>query len=148
VSSLPALTQPVGLCPTARNSQKRKYTCESDLTERVRASMSSPVTALEEDSIHYTTRRHRSQKSSRRVKSSVVTAIRGKRGQLKTSRATVTTSKQLRFRPCLADQLQFKTFNTNDPAIPFDTVQRCPPGYDLTKWTQWKNMERTGRGQI
>jgi ribonuclease HI len=147
VSSLPALTQPAGLCPTARNSQKRKYTCESDLTEQARASMSFPVAALEEDSMRSTTRRHRSQKSNRRVKSSVVTAIRGKRGQLKTSRATVTTSKQLRFRPCLADQLQFKTFDTNDPVIPFDTVQRYPPGYDSTKWNQWKHMERTGRGQ-
>ncbi len=147
MSSLPAFTQHAGLCPDARNSQKRKYTCESDFTARARASMSFPVAALEADSIHHTTCRRRTKKSSRRMKSSVVTAIRGKHSQHITSRAPVTTSKQLRFRPCLADQLQFKTFDTNDPALPIDTVQRYPPGYDSTKWTQWKNMERTGRGR-
>jgi hypothetical protein len=120
VSSPPALTQHAGLCPNARNSQKRKYTCESDFTAQARASLSSPVAVLEADSIHHTTRRRRTQKSSSRMKSSVVTAIRGKHSQLITSRATVTvtTSKQLRFRPCLADQLQYKTFDTNDPALP------------------------------
>jgi hypothetical protein len=81
------------------------------------------------------------------LKSSVVTEIRGKHSQLITSRATVTTRKQLRFRPCLADQLQYKTFDTNDPALPIDTIQRYPLGYDSKKWTQWKNMERTGRGR-
>jgi hypothetical protein len=147
VSSFPALTQHAGLCPNARNSQKRNYTCESDFTARARASMSSPVAALEADSIHHTTRRRRTQKSSRRMKSSVAATIRGKHSQLIIARATVTTSKQLRFRPCLADQMQFKTFDTNDPAVPIDTIQRYPPGYDSTKWTQWKNMERTGRGR-
>ncbi len=61
VSSLPVLTQHAGLCPNARNSQKQKYTCESDFT---------------------TTRRRKTQKSRRRTKSSVVTAIRGKHSQL------------------------------------------------------------------
>jgi hypothetical protein len=32
VSSLHAFTQHARLCPNARNSQKRKYTCESDFT--------------------------------------------------------------------------------------------------------------------
>jgi hypothetical protein len=135
-SSLPAFTQHAGLCPNARNSQKRKYTCESDFTARARASLSSPVAALEADSIHHITRRHRTQKSSKSMQSSVVTKIRGKHSQPTTSRATVITSKQLRFRPCLADKLQCKTFDTNDPVLPIDTIQRCPPGYDSTKWTQ------------
>jgi hypothetical protein len=43
VSSLPALTQHAGLCPNARNSQKRKYTCGSDFTALARASVSSPL---------------------------------------------------------------------------------------------------------
>jgi hypothetical protein len=88
------------------------------------------------------------QKSSRRTKSSLGTTIRGKHSRLITSSATVTTSRQQRFRPCLADTLQYKTFDTNDPALPIDTIQRYPPGYDSTKWTQWKNLERTGRGRI
>jgi hypothetical protein len=147
VPSLHAFTQHARLCPHARNSQKRKYTCESDVTVRAKASLSSPAAALEADSIHHTTRRRRTQKSSRRMKSSVGTTIRGNYSQLITSSATVTTSRQLRFRPSLTDKLQYKTFDTNDPVLPIETIQQYPHGYDSTKLTQWNNLERTGRGR-
>ncbi len=100
--SLHAFTQHARLCPNACNSQKRKCTCESDFTARARASLSSSAAALEPDSTHHTTRRRRTQKSSGRIKSSVGTTIRGKHSQLITSRATVTTSRQLS-RSCGSD---------------------------------------------
>jgi hypothetical protein len=74
---------------------------QAPFTARVRASLSSPAAALEADTIHHTTRRRKTQKSSRRIESSVGNTIRGKHSQLITSRATVTTSRQLRFQPDL-----------------------------------------------
>lgn len=121
VSSLHAFTQHARLCPNASNSQKRKFTCESDFTVRARAFLSSQAAALEADSIYHTTRRRRTRKSSRRI-----SEIRGKHSQLITSSATVTTSRQLRFLPCLTDKLQYKTFDTNDTALSLDTIQRYP----------------------
>ncbi len=67
VSSLPASTQHARLCPNARNSQKRKYTCKGDFAVRARASLSSPAAAPEADSMRHTTCRRRTQKSSRRT---------------------------------------------------------------------------------
>ena len=90
--------------PTVGNGNIPAKAISHKFTVRARASLSSSAAVLEADSIHHTTRRRKTRKSSKKMKFSVETAIRGKQNQLKTSSATVTTSRQLRFRPCLAYQ--------------------------------------------
>jgi hypothetical protein len=51
VSSPHTFTQHARPCPNARNSKKQKYTGGSDFTASARASVSSPTSALEADSI-------------------------------------------------------------------------------------------------
>ena len=145
-NTIPPVSSPHA-CHTARNSQKRQYPGDNALTVCTKASLSFPATALEVDSIPPTKRRRRTRKSSK-MRSSVGTVIRGKHSQYKTTSATASRSRQLRLRPCIADKLQYKTFDTNDPDLPIDTIQRYPPGYDSTKWNHWKNLERKGRGRM
>ena len=60
-------------------------------------------------------------------------------------RGAVSRNRRQRARPCVDDELQYKTFDTNDPCELRDADQRYPPRYDSTIWARWKQMERRGR---
>ena len=131
--------------PATRNSKKRKYAGSSVPKESTRTCVSSPSSAL----TMIPAKRNRCSRARQctRMRSHVGTAIRGQQHCHKQVAVTAKVSRRLRLRPYKVDELQFKAYDTNDPNHPIDTIQQYPPGYGSTKWTQWKTLERNGRGR-
>ena len=135
-------------CPAPRNSKKKEKVIKNFSMKACRSSITSQASDLAVVSkvTRYSRHSSRARKSCKQG-SNVSNVLQSKRRLCKQARVTPNVSRQLRPRPFKVDELQYKTYDTNDPNHLIKNVQLYPPGYDSQKWTQWKQLERDGRGK-
>ncbi len=131
-------------CPGQWNTKKKEKVSKYVSTKACRSSISSPASTLAVVSKVTRNKQYRSQaRKSCRKRSNVSNVVQSKLRLCKQTRAVPNATRQLRPRSFKVDDLQYKTFDTNDPNHLINTVQWYPLDMIRRNWLNGNNWSAT-----